>query len=204
MGRTSGAQRGKHAPSRSLLRCATFGATWLLVAGCSKFSDTPGSSENDFGRTVNGISAVISGIVAQKIATNSNFHLTVQKPGWSDATVHGSTRSNSIISTVDLSLSSASFNANGEIGAMNGKVDKSEWDWKVTQTSPSRWNIGRALFKFDHTLDLTVENGTIRGELARTTSFNWSIKGSYTSNHVEMTISTGPFDPNFSISGTIQ
>lgn len=93
--------------NRALLKYATIGTAVALLAGCSKFEDSPGLSKNQFGRAVNSISAVIAGITAQKVATNSNFQLVIVKPGWYDAKVTGTTSATSIDSSVDLDLTTA-------------------------------------------------------------------------------------------------
>jgi hypothetical protein len=48
---------------------------------------------------------------------------------------------------------------------MRETVDKSEFDWNVTQVDPSTWQIGRFDLKFDQTLTLTVADGRITGTL---------------------------------------
>lgn len=188
----------------------TFGLGAILLtaaaslSSCTKFADVSGPSEEDFGRTVNSVSSVVSGIVAQKAYGDGSFNFTVTKPGWYDSKVTGDVTPQSIKTSMDLDLTSNVFNASGVPGRMKGSVDKSEFDWEVAQVSDSTWHIGRWGFKFDNTLTLNVNAGKVSGTLERPMGFNWHVNGTYNQEgNVTLTIETGALDPNFTISGQV-
>ena len=191
---------------RDFLTVSFFGTACAAVAaaaGCTAFQDTPGPGKNQFGRAVNAISAVSAGLIAQAVAPGRTFEATIEKYAWPDASMHGKTTDNSIQVSVDLSLTSCKFTASGKPGAITGDVEKSEFDWKVKQSSPGEWEIGRTGWKFDHVLKLTVDNGTINGTLVRTGGFDWTIEGSYSDTSFQYKVTPGIGDPSFSVKGTL-
>jgi hypothetical protein len=175
------------------------------VMQCQQFTDLPGASENDFGRTVNGLSSVLAGIVAQKISPNSTFSMTIEKPMYADAPISGKTTTESVQSRVELSLTSAQFTGTTGANGISGTVDKSEFDWSIRQSGPNTWEVGRFGLKFDATLKLHIENGTINGVYERgPLSFNWNISGRYTTEGlVNIEVQTGFINPNFKIVGKV-
>ncbi len=177
-------------------------AAALLFTGCGKFNDTPGGGENNFGREVNGISTMLAGIVAQQLETNANINVTIGKPGWSDANVTGSVSSNSISTSADLSLTDCKFDASGKMGEMRGSIDKSGWDWTAVQSGQASWKIERIGLKANYTLTLNAADGKIQGTLERPFEYDWTINGTYANGKVDVKVSTGLSEPNFTISGT--
>jgi hypothetical protein len=194
---------------RDILKVAGFGsfvaaAVYEFTVGGLVFEDVPIPDKNDFGRTVNASSAVIVGIISQKIAPNKNIEAIIKKPGWSDARLTGTTTNNTIETAVELNLTSSKFSAQGNGEQINGKVDKSEFDWEVKSRSVNTWEIGRFGLKFDHTLMLTASDGLISGRLYRTAGFNWDISGTYTNDSFNIQVETGRLSPNFEITGTFK
>lgn len=172
-----------------------------------EYADVPGfSSKHEMGRTKNSLSAVVAGIVGQKLHGESVIDLEIQKICFPDARVEGTTTKDSIDTLVDLATTSSHFTAttNAQEGLL-GTVDKSEFDWKVTQSSDSSWEIERFGLKFDSTLNLTVQDGKITGLYERPgPAIDWRIEGSYNdSGDVIITIDA-PFTLSVTLSGTIQ
>jgi hypothetical protein len=163
--------------------------TSIAIAGMStcavvntEYSDLPGFSEKvQQGRTKNAIANVVGGIVAQNMYDRSNFSLNVTKNAFPDSTVSGKATNNSINSESELFFSNSKFigSGNSNYGTLTGDIKKSEFDWNVTQVSPNTYEIGRATIKFDHLLNLNVENGIVSGSLERSWGFDWDIIGSY-------------------------
>lgn len=188
----------------------------LLIAGvlaifgsgitCHEYADYPGfGASTELGRTKNSLASIIGGIVAQKIGGNSNIEITVTKTLFPDAPLSGQTTTNTIDSLVDLTLTSSKFTATGDPGGlMKGKVDKSEFDWNVTQVSDDKWEIGRLGWKFDTTLELTVKDGVITGEYVRPgPHFNWGIEGTYDQGgNVKVEVSI-PFSLDIGLAGKV-
>ena len=169
-----------------------------------EFTDTPGPSKHDFGRTVNGISTLVCGIAAQEIFGNASVNATIQKPWFPDAKVDGRTTADFIDTEVELSMTSSHFTAQKEGGLMKGKVDKSEFDWSVEQTGPNTWHIGRWGYKFDSTLVIDISNGQINGSLERTMGWDWTFSGTYdTAGNIKINVGTPFLRPNFVIEGTL-
>ena len=179
--------------------------TGIRIMQCQSFEDIPGfDSKKEFGREVNGLSALIMGAVAQQIHANSSFEGTILKPWYPDAPVAGHTTPGEVDSLVRLTLTSAHFTASGIANEQQGRVNKSEFDWGIEQTGPHTWKVGRFGFKLDKELQIVVENGAIHGNFSRALSWDWGISGTYTpSGHVDIHVATGPLDPSFDIVGTV-
>ncbi len=148
----------------------------------SEYMDIAGfGDKGQAGRTKNSIASVVTGIVAHKLYTNSEIDVEVEKFFWPDATISGQTKHNSIDTYMGLALTSNKFNATAVDGNMKGRVDKSEFDWKVQQTSPHTYKIARAGPKFNSVLTLDVQDGRIYGKYdIPGPNMNWDIEGSYT------------------------
>jgi len=169
-----------------------------------QFIDRPGPSKYDFGRTVNSLSVLIATHVAHKIEPNCTFKMTIEKPWFPDAEMHGKCSTREISGEVSLTLSGCSVKATGESGSMKGTVDKSEWDWNIKQSGPDRWEIERFLLKLDTTLNITVKDGKITGTYDRPLAFDWSLEGTYDKEgNVDISVSTPLLCPNFKITGKI-
>lgn len=183
----------------------------LLASGVSefqghKFADLPGPLTSEFGRTVNSLSVVLAGVLAQELEPQGakNLFLTVEKPFFPDAEVLGTVTGTNVDVKIDLALTSARFVASGSVGALNGKVEKSEFNWDVAQNGADTWAIGRFGFKFDKTLHLSVKDGVITGFLENPLERNWQITGRHFDGHMSLQIQTGFLQPNFSIKGRIE
>jgi hypothetical protein len=160
---------------------AAIGVGALTLNSCWQYTDLPGfSGKTSQGRTKNALAAAVAGIVAEKIAPNSVIDLEIQKFWYPDAHVEGRVQNGSISTHVPLAFTSATFKAEDHGGQISGTVEKSEFDWDIKQTGPESWEIGRALMKFDHALNLSVKDGRVNGELVRIMGANWKIDGSYT------------------------
>lgn len=161
---------------------------------------TPGT-----GRTKNSISAVVAGIVGKNLYGNSEIELKIKKHFWPDAKLTGGTTKDSIDTYVDLSLTSAKFKAvTNKNGYLEGKVDKSEFDWEVKQTGYNTYKIKRLGPKFNAELELNAANGIIEGIYRRSgPHFNWDIKGTYDNvGNVEIEID-GPLSLGITLKGKI-
>ena len=176
-----------------------------LSVTTSEYADFPGifSEKTGMGRTKNSISAVIAG---QKLHGDSVIDLEVQKICFPDARVEGKTTDDMIDTLVDLATTSSHFKAStNELGKLKGTVEKSEFNWKVKESSQTSWEIARLGPKFDATLKLTVEDGKISGTYVRPgPNIDWYITGEYDdSGNVEITIDA-PLTLSVVLSGTIQ
>lgn len=169
----------------------------LPVSQGGQFRDYPGSYGGEFGRTVNGVSALVVAAITRQIAPHKSVEASIDKRFWPDAKILGVHQGDQTVTNVDLTLTSAT--ATLENGG--GKVEKSEYDWQVAQESPSEWNIVRAPGKLDHTLKLIMKDGVISGALIKKMNINWKIDGTYDSDRFSIQVETGWTEPNFSISG---
>lgn len=103
----------------------------------SEYQDVFGfDQKTEAGRTKNSISAVVAGIVGQRMyGGSSTIDVNVEKVLWPSAHLTGTTSPLSIGTYVDLALTSAQFSGhNNSQGMLEGAVDKSEFDWRVKQT----------------------------------------------------------------------
>lgn len=197
--------------ARSLARVGTIAAALagigvgaLGLNSCSQYQDFPGFSEDaSQGRTKNAIATVVAGLVAEKITPNATINLEVEKFWYPDAHIEGSVHNGTIYTHMPLAFTSATLRAEETGGLIVGTIEKSEFNWDLKQTGPDTWQLGRALLKFDHSLQLSVRDGHISGELARTMGFNWSIDGTYSPDgHVEIRID-GPMTLGMTLRGTV-
>ncbi len=173
-----------------------------------EYADWPGifSGRCEAGRTKNSISAVIAGIVGQKLHGDSVIDLEVQKICFPDASLKGRTTQETIDTIVQLASTSAHFTSKiSSDGKFEGDVDKSEFDWNVRQSSVNSWEIARFGPKFDTTLKLEIRDGKISGVYERPgLAFDWDISGSYDdSGNVEIVIDA-PLTLSVTLSGTIR
>lgn len=182
------------------------GAGVGAIAVTTEYADIPGfSSRTEMGRTKNSISAVVAGIIGQKLHGDSVINLEIQKICFPDAKVAGTTTSDTIDTLVELATTSSHFTATtNPRGELVGSVEKSEFDWDVKQSSDSSWEIARFGPKFDATLKLEMQDGKITGIYERPgPAIDWEISGSYDqSGHVEIIIDA-PFTLSVTLSGTI-
>jgi hypothetical protein len=195
---------------RQFLRTALYGGTIAALVGAgilsSEYTDLPGFDDKiQAGRTKNSIAAVVAGIVGQKLYGNSNIDLEIQKSLFPDARVTGNTTPNSVDTYVNLALTSTHFvGQNNSSGQLEGEVDKSEFNWKVKQTSEDKYEIARWGPKFDGALELTVKDGKISGTYIRGgPHFNWKVNGTYDNlGHVKYEID-GPLNLGITLDGKI-
>lgn len=169
---------------RNFLGLLGYGTIGTALAGSvisSEYMDVFGFSKLEMGRTKNSIAAVVAGLVGKMLYGNSQIDVEIQKQGWSDARVTGNTTPTSVDTYVDLAVTNSHFRAqqNGA-GMLEGKVDKSEFDWRVRQTGQNSYEIARFGPKFDSGLNLNVADGKISGTYVRTgPHFDWGIIGTY-------------------------
>ena len=198
---------------RDLATIAIIGSAALggVVVSCGvsrgqKFKDTPGfDNKHQFGRTVNSLSAMLAGVIAQQIYGSAEFDLLIEKPWYADARVKGKTSATSIESKVNLTFTSAVFHAAGDSGKQKGDVEKSEFNWGIKQTGPTTWEVSRLGLKLDTTLKVLVKNGVIEGEYIRPWGQDWKISGSYDQQgNLDLEVSPAWDEPNFKITGRIK
>lgn len=183
------------------------GTLALLTGGfsCSEYSDYGILGSSEQGRTKNSIATVIAGAIGQKMHKDSTIDLTVEKTLFPNARVTGHTTSDSVDTYVDLASTSSHFTAlRNAKGQLEGKVDKSEFDWDVVQSSPDVYEIHRMGPKFNAELDITVQNGIISGTYVRNgPHFNWNIHGTYDENgNVTCTVDC-PVGLGITLKGTV-
>ena len=197
---------------RSLL--TTVGATVLAgaivtgIVGFFEYADLPGFMDKmpGAGRAKNSVAVLVAGIAAHEMYVDpATIDLDVQKHVWMDAELTGTTTPETIESNVDLALTSAKFTARkNEQGMLEGKVAKSEYNWRVKQTGPSTYGIGRFFTKWDTKLDLVVKDGTITGTYHRPPfRFNWDIEGTYDKDGTVKIEIDAPLTLGMTLEGTI-
>ena len=163
---------------------AGIGAYALVqLSSCSQYGDVSSGKDTEGGRTRNSLAALVSGVVANQMYEKSDINLTMEKTLYPDAKVNGHTGISNINTSVDLWFADADFNADRkENGMFEGKVYKTEWNWKINQKNSNIWEVVRFGLKFNNELDLTCKDGKINGEFKRPMGFNWDIDGTYDSN----------------------
>ena len=185
-----------------------------LAAGVSmpiisaEYADLPAPFDAQQGRTKNAIASVVVGTIGQQLYGNShvNVNVNVKKYFFSDSKVTGTTTPDSIDTKMDLTFSSNRYTANKNPKSNNfkGKVDKSEIDWKVQQTSQTTYEISRWGPKFDSSLELTIKDGKISGTYIRDgPNIDWDIQGTYDEQgNINVEID-GPLTLGITLEGTI-
>jgi len=157
----------------------------LMLGTCSvvssEYMDLPGFSDKvEAGRTKNGVATVVAGILGQKIYDHAKIDITIKKAWFSDARVTGESTQHGIDTYVPLWLTSAHFTAHNNEGRLEGAVSKSEFDWRVKQSSDDTYEIARWGPKFDSRVRLVIKDGKIEGNYVRDgPNFDWQIKGTY-------------------------
>lgn len=150
----------------------------------SQYADFPGfNDDNQDGRTKNSIATILTGLVGQRMYDgNSAIDVEVKKTFFPDSQITGYTTPQQIETHTSLTFTSSHFSARkNAVGLLEGKVEKSEFDWAVEQTGPETYRVQRFGPKFNTTLDLKIKNGTISGTYKRPAGFDWSIDGVYDS-----------------------
>ena len=163
---------------------AVFAAAIGYSVILSEYADVSGFSKDyQMGRTKNSVSTVLAGVLAQKIYNKSNINITEQKKYFPDSRITGSASQDYIQTYMDLTFSHVCFTADEKTpGKLVGHVDKSEFDWDITQTGPNKYHVHRWGPKFDSDLELNVNNGLVAGKYLRPgPHFNWDINGTYDS-----------------------
>ncbi|MFH1175072.1 MAG: hypothetical protein V1725_08145 [archaeon] len=183
-------------------------ATAAAIIGClyvsSSYLDLPGFSQKvQQGRTKNSIATIVTGIAAQQAYGNSRIDMNVGKTFYPDAKLTGSTTPTSIHTHLDLALTDADFHASNE-NLLQGKVEKSEFNWNVQQTGKDEYEIRRWGPKPNNTLKLHVADGIIIGEYTRWFGWDWNISGKYDSTGKAEIDITAPLTLGLHISGTMK
>lgn len=182
-------------------------AAGIMIGGAwEEYLDFPGDDEgNQAGRAKNSYAAMVTGLIAQRMYPNSTIDVDVVKSFYPDAHVEGTVTPYSIDTYVPLTLTSATFKAKtNDRGLLEGKVDKSGFDWIVEQTGPDSYQVGRFCLKFDNSVSLVVANGRIVGKIKRgIDEFNWTIDGTYDNDgNIEVGID-GPVNWGIGLEGKI-
>ncbi len=192
------------------MRTALYGGTTVALVGAlilsSEYTELPGiGNEVQAGRAKNSIAAVVAGIVGQKLYGNSVIDLEIQKSLFTNARVTGDTTPNSVDTYVDLALTSVHFvGQNNSNGQLEGEVHKSEFNWKVKQTSENGYEIARWGAKFDGALEITVKDGDISGTYIRGgPHFNWKVNGAYDNSGSIKCEIDGPLNLGITLDGKI-
>jgi hypothetical protein len=172
--------------------------------------DLPWKMGSKIGRAKNAISALVGGTIAYELAKQNNkpvvIDLDVEKGWWPDAEVKGTASLKAIAAKVNLWFTSATYdastNAKGEIG---GRVNKSEFDWKIETVGPNSYSVGRFGFKLDQTLELVVSQGKISGKIDVSLDRDYKIEGTYDrkSNAIDVTVKRNLSTVKFKLTGTI-
>jgi hypothetical protein len=117
------------------------------------------------GRTKNAISAVVAGIVAQRIYGESEIDLIIEKFFFPDAKLTGSTTQDSIFTNVELMFTNAQFIGYGsEKGELKGTIKKSQFNWELIQTGTNKYlYINIRHFCFSLLFSINGEFGTKTG-----------------------------------------
>ncbi|HYD03692.1 MAG TPA: hypothetical protein VEC16_05330 [Alphaproteobacteria bacterium] len=158
------------------------GAIACALTPLMEYSDLPALTKGpSAGRTKNSIAALVSGIVGKKLYNSSTIDVNVEKSFWPDSRIIGETTNNQIHTYNNLTFTSSKFDAEvNSQGLLEGKVDKSEFDWEIKQINDSTYHIGRFGLKLDTELKIKMADGKIKGEYLRPDlNFDWNIKGTY-------------------------
>jgi hypothetical protein len=132
------------------------------------------------GRNKNAVAAVVAGKIGQEMHSTSSINLTLEKRMWPDAHITGYTTPDHIETDIDLLFSSVHYNADNTEGHLKGKVNKSEFDWKVEEQPDGTLKISRWGPKWNASLDFSVHDGIIKGKYIRSgPHFDWPITGTY-------------------------
>ncbi|PIN80819.1 hypothetical protein COV11_03200 [Candidatus Woesearchaeota archaeon CG10_big_fil_rev_8_21_14_0_10_30_7] len=183
-------------------------AVMALGFSASEYFDMFGfDDKHQMGRTKNSITAIVGGLVAQKMyeGANTDIDMIVKKTFWPDGTLTGSASSVGVHTYVPVTFSSSEFDAFvNEEGNLVGEVEKSEFDWKVRQISENVYEIARFGLKFDAKLILNVNGGNISGTYVRIgPHFDWEITGTYSDNgNVNLNINV-PLGLSVGLEGTV-
>ncbi len=161
------------------------------------YSDLPGfSNDSQSGRTINGVSTLVGGIIGETLYGDSQIDLTAEKFFFPDSEITGTTSRERIDVECDLLFTSSHFTARREKGGVfTGAVEKSEYNWDITQNSSNTWGIERAGWKLDTMLELNIDSGVITGAYKRPFELDWDINGTYDHNgkiDVEIDVPWGP------------
>lgn len=153
------------------------------------------SEDNKFGREVNALGAVIAGIAADQSGQRGNSIGTIDKPFFPDSPISVQLANGQITSSVGALLTLAEYSSNNG----SGTVEKSVWNWNVTQNGPNTWTIERAGLKFNYTLELYLQNGVYHGVVKRPLERDWEIEGSVRAGSSNIQVTTGYVEPDFGI-----
>jgi hypothetical protein len=192
--------------TKTLIHCGVIIAALGYGTIIANYADVSGfGKDQQSGRTKNSIATVVAGVVGQKMYGNSDIDVEIQKTMWPDARVTGATTPTSIDTYTDLALTHVHFTASAnDNGKLEGNVDKSDFDWKVEQTSDSTYKIIRFKPKWNAELDIKVLDGKIKGTYVRSgLNLDWDIEGTYDANgHINCEID-GPLSLGVTLDGTI-
>lgn len=159
--------------------------TFGIISGIS-YMDLPlGFISSSDARLKSGAAAVVSGLVSQELGNGNNvIDMESQKFFWPDSGLTGKTSPSSIETRLNTWFSSANFHASRDAyGDLNGRVDKSKYDWGVHSkgSGSGDYEISRIGLQWNSGIkDLVVSNGKISGTFIRPgLSFDLGIEGTY-------------------------
>ena len=184
----------------------------LFIGGSfavNEYQDLPGFADKfQQGRTKNSVAAMLTGLVAQKAYGPSTIHVNMIKTCWPDSEIDGKVTNVNNYCLIDtktsLLLSSAHFTAEGPANKIEGKVEKSEFDWTISQKDQDTYTIVRFGLKRNYELTLHVADGQITGTLYRAWGFNWDISGHYDEHgNLDLNVSA-PLTLGFELKGTVR
>ena len=172
--------------------------------------DLPWKMGSKVGRAKNAISALVGGTIAYELARQENrevvIDLDVEKGWWPDAEVLGHASSSSINAKVNLWFTSATYTAQANSsGQVEGRVDKSEYDWKIKSLKPNVYQVGRFAMKLDQQLELVVADGKITGRINVSVGRDYVIDGTYDpkTHAVDVTVKRNVSTVKFKLKGTV-
>jgi hypothetical protein len=154
------------------------GIGWVINS--TAYIDIPGSWKNlSGGRTRNSVASLVAGTTAQQLYSSGSIDLEVKKTLFPDSAITGNSSPDAISTEMSLWFTSNEYIARRDGSHFSGKVDKSEFDWKVSQDGPTTYEVGRWGWKLDTQLKLHAADGKIRGSYSKPLAFDWPIEGTY-------------------------
>jgi hypothetical protein len=126
-------------------------------------------------RLKNGLSAIVTGIAAQKTYGTSDVHVTIERPFEFDSDVQGTTTDSTIDVVVKLPMQNNEFHATVRDGMLKGSQEKWMFNWDLDQIAANQYKLAR--FGFNGTLTLDVQDGRITGRYSRPLAFDYKFEG---------------------------
>lgn len=150
-------------------------------------------ADNGYGRNVNGVSAILAGIMAEKMGLKDNWTFQVEKNFWPDISGAGNASKEKITATID------DGKGNFSIDLLDINLRHSNFSFGVSQSSNTVWEVRESWGKFEDHLRLDFQGNEITGKLVRPFAQDWELKGDYLPQSATITVKPGAFNPEFTI-----